>query len=287
MQTREASARKRAPVFANAQSSSSLMLGARRYSSAEMESDANSSSPQIKGRRRTFATLQNDSNSKSNQSLSSKLQETLSCNESRQRAVGVKPESQSLQGKAGRFRSSFVRNALKTAGSMNKSTETLIVNLKEPLNAAGDDRVLFGDQKKPSGRLNSHGRSLSVFSINTVGSSDAYTVPTHDHKYRIKHGLPFGTKARMQKEKSYMRLIEDRANGSVDPRKYSAIVDWGKQSTERPNLALPRAKKVTSMQELMDEKKKIPGPSNYKNMDPYKPKIFGFYGNSAERITVL
>lgn len=48
-------------------------------------------------------------------------------------------------------------------------------------------------------------------------------------------------------------------------------------SQERPNVPLNRAKKVSSTAELMKEKTKIPGPSDFKNMDPYKPKIFGHY----------
>jgi len=37
----------------------------------------------------------------------------------------------------------------------------------------------------------------------------------------------------------------------------------------------------------MDAKKKIPGPSDLKKMDPFKPKIFGFYGSSVERVTPM
>ena len=32
-------------------------------------------------------------------------------------------------------------------------------------------------------------------------------------------------------------------------------------------------------------KKNIPGPSHYKNMDPYKPKIFGFYDSTNDKVT--
>lgn len=32
-------------------------------------------------------------------------------------------------------------------------------------------------------------------------------------------------------------------------------------------------------------KKKIPGPSHYTKTDPYKPKIFGFYGSTNDKVT--
>ena len=60
---------------------------------------------------------------------------------------------------------------------------------------------------------------MSLVTFNTLGS--AYTAPTHDHKYHIKHGLPLDTKERSKKEKTYMNLIVDRAKVSVDPRKYT------------------------------------------------------------------
>lgn len=126
---------------------------------------------------------------------------------------------------------------------------------------------------------------MSLVTFNTLGS--AYTAPTHDHKYHIKHGLPFGTKERSKKEKTYMNLIVDRAKVSVDPRKYTPQNNWHQMSKERPNLGLPRAKRMTFTSEIMTEKKKIPGPSDFKKMDPYKPKIFGFYSYSQERITSM
>lgn len=52
-------------------------------------------------------------------------------------------------------------------------------------------------------------------------------------------------------------------------------------------MAMNRAKKVTSMAELMEFKKKIPGPSDFKNMDPYKPKISGFYKNTQKKFSYM
>ena len=36
------------------------------------------------------------------------------------------------------------------------------------------------------------GRASSMVSFETIGSQ--YTVPGVDHKYKVKHGLPFGSK---------------------------------------------------------------------------------------------
>lgn len=41
------------------------------------------------------------------------------------------------------------------------------------------------------------------------------------------------------------------------------------------------------MAELMEFKKKIPGPSDFKNMDPYKPKISGFYKNTQKKFSYM
>jgi len=58
-------------------------------------------------------------------------------------------------------------------------------------------------------------------------------------------------------------------------------------SVSRPNLAMPKAKRVSSTEELIAAKKKIPGPSHYKDLDKQKPKILGFYGNSEDRCSII
>ena len=54
---------------------------------------------------------------------------------------------------------------------------------------------------------------------------------------------------------------------------------------QRPNVALTRAKKISFLEELMTEKKKIPGPSDLHKLDYNKPKLKGFYSSSVERFT--
>ena len=56
-------------------------------------------------------------------------------------------------------------------------------------------------------------------------------------------------------------------------------------SKERPNLAIPRVKKVTSTEQIILEKKKIPGPSHYKNTET-KHKIYGHYGRTEPKCTI-
>lgn len=82
-----------------------------------------------------------------------------------------------------------------------------------------------------------------------------------------------------------MSKIITRAKSSVDPRKYTPQVDWKKKSLNRPNLAMPRVKKVTSMEQLILEKKQIPGPSDYKNTE-IKHKIYGHYGSTEPKCTI-
>ena len=151
----------------------------------------------------------------------------------------------------------------------------------------GDDMVNLGDvaaKSEKAGHLGSR-RSMSMMTFNTIGSH--YKVPTRDHRYKIKHGLPFGFEDKKPKDHSYMTQVVERAKSSVDPRKYNRQSDWGKMSRERPNLAMPKAKRVTSTEDLIVAKKKIPGPDFYKNTDPIKPKILGFYGNSEDRISII
>ena len=80
-------------------------------------------------------------------------------------------------------------------------------------------------------------------------------------------------------------MVVDAAKKSVDPRKYSKQVDWKKDSMERPNVALTRAKKISILDELITAKKKVPGCTDYKKLDPFKPKIFGHYNSSVPRQT--
>ena len=77
-----------------------------------------------------------------------------------------------------------------------------------------------------------------------------------------------------------------RALSVVDPRKYSRVIDWRVRSSKGMRGKMANAKRVSLITELMQQKKKIPGPSNYKNTW-LKPKTHGFYNNSSPRISVM
>ena len=95
-----------------------------------------------------------------------------------------------------------------------------------------------------------------------------------------------GPENRSIDKRTYMSQVITRAKSSVDPRKYTPQVDWQKKSMQRPNLALPREKKISVTEELIAQKKKIPGPSHYKKTE-IKPKIYGFYGNTESKVSII
>jgi hypothetical protein len=81
-----------------------------------------------------------------------------------------------------------------------------------------------------------------------------------------------------------MNQVIKRAKSVVDPRKYSTQIDWKKQSSSQLKGLQPREKKITFVEHLIAAKKRLPGPSNYKQW--IAPRTHGFYGVKAERITV-
>lgn len=124
-------------------------------------------------------------------------------------------------------------------------------------------------------------RAMSMMTFNTLGSG--YTAPQRDLSYHIRHGLPFGKKKeKCYRDKTYMDQHVDWAKETIAPQKYISQSDWRQTSKERPNVAMNKAKKVSCTAELMAFKKKIPGPSDLKNMDPIssKPRTSGFYRNT-------
>ena len=126
-------------------------------------------------------------------------------------------------------------------------------------------------------------------SMSDFNNTSGYKVPREDHSYHIKHGIPIGEGKRGSHQeidkKSWTGQIITRAKSSIDPRKYTPQVDWNKKSKERPNLAIPRVKKVTSTEQIILEKKSIPGPSQYPNTEQ-KHKIYGHYGKTEPKCTV-
>ena len=157
----------------------------------------------------------------------------------------------------------------KSVDSVGKDLNLLdSINVDMPANTTIDQSTFVSHKN----------RRMSMKTFNTLGS--AYTAPPRDNSYHIKHGLPFGTKERSKKDKTFMDSHLEWASGVGDPSKYATQNDWNTQSKMRPNVSMNKAKKITSLAELMEQKKKIPGPSDFKNMDPYKPKAPGFYRNT-------
>ena len=89
---------------------------------------------------------------------------------------------------------------------------------------------------------------FKTFSLNEASSTFYPAAPREDHSYHIKHAFKIGEgKLTSEEDKhSYISQVITRAKSSIDPRKYTPQVDWAKKSKERPNLAIPRVKKVTS-----------------------------------------
>lgn len=53
---------------------------------------------------------------------------------------------------------------------------------------------------------------------------------------------------------------------SVDPRKYIKMIDWEKLSKDRYPGKMTRTKRISIIAELIEAKKKIPGPTDYKTL---------------------
>lgn len=53
-----------------------------------------------------------------------------------------------------------------------------------------------------------------------------------------------------------------------------------------PNYVIPKAKRITLADQMIEDKKRIPGPPHYKDLDKLKPKIHGFYANSESKCSV-
>ena len=84
-----------------------------------------------------------------------------------------------------------------------------------------------------------------------------YRIPKADHRYRIKE-TPI-----LKEEKhdnSYINQVMHRALSVVDPRKYSRVIDWRVRSSKGMRGKMANAKRVSLITELMQQKKKIPGP---------------------------
>ena len=132
--------------------------------------------------------------------------------------------------------------------------------------------------------LKKSNRAKSAVTFNTLGSG--YSLPVRDHRFKITHGLKFGEFGTKPTPKSFMSQVVNRAKSSIAPSKYALQFDWGKRSKVAPNYVIPKAKRITLADEMIIAKKKIPAPSYYKN-EGLTPKVFGFYGNTESKCSVI
>ena len=82
-----------------------------------------------------------------------------------------------------------------------------------------------------------------------------------------------------------MDRVIKRAKSCVDPRKYSHQTEW-KKRPEKDNYKFPIAKRITLSDQMIKDKKLIPGPPAYNNTG-LKQKIEGFYGKTEEKCSVI
>ena len=116
-----------------------------------------------------------------------------------------------------------------------------------------NERTQAFNTAKASARKPKRSMSISDFKTLSLNGSFYRAAPREDHSYHIKHGLKMGDGSSNKQARnaefdkhSYMSQVITRAKSSIDPRKYTPQVDWAKKSKERPNLAIPQVKKVTS-----------------------------------------
>ena len=80
-----------------------------------------------------------------------------------------------------------------------------------------------------------------------------YPVPAADHKYTIKHAYRIGEFGQKHRPDRFMDKVIKRAKSTVDPRKYSKVLDWKKRAktpcTQNAHL-IPQAKKISINDEL-------------------------------------
>lgn len=136
-----------------------------------------------------------------------------------------------------------------------------------------DARGSIGDYLKEH-----HQKKLDKIKLTTFDSF--YKMPREDHRYKIHETLIIKEE---KKNFSYINQVMTRAKSSIDPRKYSRVVDWRVRSSQQLAGKMDRSKRITLFHEIAQEKKKIPAPSFYKNTW-LKPKTHGFYNNSSPRI---
>ena len=53
-----------------------------------------------------------------------------------------------------------------------------------------------------------------------------------------------------------------------------------------PNYVIPKAKRITLADQMFIDKKMIPGPPHYKELDKQKPKVHGFYANTESKCSM-
>ena len=160
---------------------------------------------------------------------------------------------------------------------MNKTITFADTKSNEPLSIRGSQKVKH--ERHQSARLL---QTSNVF--HTLG--DGYRPPKHDHKYKIKYAPFLGKWGERPKSNTYMSQVVQKAKKMVDPSKYTHQRDWKKMSLQRPTYIMPREKKVTITERVMQENKRKPAPTAYQDINA-RPKIHGFYDQKDLKASIF
>lgn len=176
----------------------------------------------------------------------------------------------------------------------NSNAQLSVQGVKEPLtakpekesNVAQKAREEIRSQISKKSLLRSTGmrRASSVVNFGkTLGLG--YSLPTANHKYEILHGLKFGDFGVKPKDYGYMTQIVKRAKSCVDPRKYTHQSDWKKKTKEKDMFSFTHSKRITLADQMLIDKKSVPGPSHYDNSG-LKSHVSGFYRPTEGKLSV-
>ena len=103
-------------------------------------------------------------------------------------------------------------------------------------------------------------------------------MPVRDYREHAILGtgaVKFGVFGNKVPANGYIDKVVKRAKSSVDPRKYASHEDWKKTALDQRtqySYLIPKAKRITLCDQMVEVKKRIPGPPHYDNTG-LKPDI--------------
>ena len=105
-----------------------------------------------------------------------------------------------------------------------------------------------------------------------------FKTPIIDHSYHIKATY----KITNSKSKTYLDQVQAQARVcSADPAKYSKIQDW----SQNKGQMIPKEKKETYIDKIMQQKKQIPAPNKYQSW--IKPRVKGCVKLKSSKCSIL